>query len=840
MVLFFIVWVVALYNRPITNPATLTHALEVRSRTKVHQPLHLPEDENSVEGTPTADGRPRKLWPLRTNLCTTNVAGPGLALSFNFQVALIIWAVVIALAWLVTGLNIDYPTLFVLGTRRAETEWQNCWIVEWGYQKQKELMWTKVGFMVFVYLFTFLGSILFGIYQLRSFDALDRVSATHKDFCAMLTGFPRLIGSVHVEEEIKRTIAAASGQRVIGVSVCWDMGDKEDLLMQVIESELDKRDTELHGLCLPSAEPARHGIVNRMFSGIESLFLSPTTQKILTKNSMHKALPSRHSTKATKPDPKDEETGHVCVVDPILELHKLQTTSQAYVVFETEVARNAALETLQNGVEFRDSTLKLEAAFCEPDSLMWGNMHNDSVKDKAKEITWGICIILLALFVWTLGFYLPYVWIALGGNYANGQAPDALASFTFGMVVVAGNALMYVVCGEVADRIHFQYVDSRELCYLGLYLFACIFNVVLDMICAYYVAYYAMVGVGMKTYDGTPLEDVKTFTERFETYAMQREVGATLLDYTMPFTTLVPFLAEPFLTIYIPWKVMVVIVRTKPEIQGITAEAYLKPLVMDLSRYADLLLNVMLAVGIFFFPGGFNLTMFVGLAISHIYIYALDHYRVLRAITACDFASMNVDWWAQWFMCIPCATILVAYTYKANCEGYVKDFGESSLGDRRLQIGADTMRYCEHGSGLILKCLFAFVGHIILHTLVLVFLVPCFRRKQKDAHNEQYEHCARRLPISWFSGNPVHCLRSQYIYDHSPPCDYSMLGKQHLVRVNPTIGCYFSEKEAEAEDYAEPSMNDLRELSSRKAVDAVASLTSRLHRAKDDQHTKDR
>jgi len=845
-ILVIIAWIVTLYSRPIMNMATLVHALAVRSRTKLHQPLHLREDENGVEGTRTANGRPRKLWPLTTNLCTTDVAGPGLALHFNFQVALIIWAVVLALAWAALGLSVEYPTLFTLGTNRATTPWANCWVVQWGYRTQQRLMWTKVGYLMFVYFFTFVGAIFFGIYQLRRFELMDQHYTTHKDFCVMISGLPRLIGSVvpPIEEEIKKIIATASSQRVVGVSVCWDMADKEDLLMQLVEGELEKRDTELHGQSVARADASRPGMLTRMFSNIESIFLSPTVQKVMTKNSLHKSLPSRHSKKATLPDPKDEETGHVMVVDPILELHKLQTTSQAFVVFETEVARDAAVNAMSSGVEVSNwgCTLNVEAASCEPDSLMWGNMHNESLKDKAKDIAWGVCVILFALFVWTVVFYLPFVWVALGGNYAHGQEPDFVASFTFGMVVVAGNALMYVVCGEVADRIHFQYIDSRELCYMGLYLFACVFNVALDMICAYYVAYYAMVGVDMKTYRGIPLQEVESFTERFETFAMQRELGHTLLSYTMPFTTLVPFLVEPFITIYLPWKIMVAIVRTKPEIQGVTAETYLRPLVMDMSRYADLLLNVMLAVLIFFFPGGFNLTMFVGLAISHIYLYVFDHYRVLRSITACDFAGKNIDWWAQWVMCIPCGIVLACYVYKSNCGGFMNDVSEPSAhSEHKPEDGGDTMNICEEGSGLVLRCLLAFICHVIVHTVLLLFLVPCFGRKQAPPRDEQYEHCARRLPMSWFSANPVHCLRSQFIYNHSPPCDYSMLGKQHLVRVNPRIGCYFSEKAmADTEDYTEPSLEDLRQLASRKAVDAVPSLASRLHRqlpvVREEQH----
>merc|ERR1719387_3127674 len=119
------------------------------------------------------------------------------------------------------------------------------------------------------------------------------------------------------------------------------MGSKEEILMGVIENELDKRDTELHVACSQHFEaPGRPGMLTRIFNGLEAAFLSPTTQKILTKNSRQNSLANRHCIKTTEKDPKDEETGHVVVVDPILELHKLQTTSTAFAVFESEVARN--------------------------------------------------------------------------------------------------------------------------------------------------------------------------------------------------------------------------------------------------------------------------------------------------------------------------------------------------------------------------------------------------------------------------------------------------------------------------------------------------------------------
>ena len=41
-----------------------------------------------------------------------------------------------------------------------------------------------------------------------------------------------------------------------------------------------------------------------------------------------------------------------------------------------------------------------------------------------------------------------------------------------------------------------------EVCYMLLYCFACVFNVALDLITTYMVAYRINVGLRMKTYDG--------------------------------------------------------------------------------------------------------------------------------------------------------------------------------------------------------------------------------------------------------------------------------------------------------------------------------------------------
>ena len=45
------------------------------------------------------------------------------------------------------------------------------------------------------------------------------------------------------------------------------------------------------------------------------------------------------------------------------------------------------------------------------------------------------------------------------------------------------------------------------------------------MVVTYYTAMKVMVGLDFRTYHGVRLADIDTFTEQFETYAMQRSLG---------------------------------------------------------------------------------------------------------------------------------------------------------------------------------------------------------------------------------------------------------------------------------------------------------------------------
>lgn len=307
-----------------------------------------------------------------------------------------------------------------------------------------------------------------------------------------------------------------------------------------------------------------------------------------------------------------------------------------------------------------------------------------------------------------------------------------------------------------------------------LYTVACMSNVALDFVTTYITAETIMEELGFRTYFGVKLEDVNSFTVKFETYGMQRALAENTFTYAFPSTFLIPFLIEWIPTITLPYVLGKLIVKSHPEVRGLDAEAWMEMLPMDMGRYADILLNIILAVLIFYFPGGYTWTLFLGLAGSHMWIYAFDYYKVLRQIPAISYVNFDLEWWCQALLAPIVGIMASCLVFKSNCEaGY----------------------HCLEGWRLIAACFAAWLLHVVVHICLLVYGLPLCGKTDPKLESIQgltYADTAPRIAANWFSTNPVNCLRSKYFYEHSPPCDFHVLGKERLQRTNPRIGCYFN------------------------------------------------
>jgi hypothetical protein len=733
-------WIFDMARRPWTNADGLKSAMLFRENSKIHQPKEV--------------GHRMHLWPLTTNLCKTLVAGPGMCLHFNFQAVFIVWPFLVALGWSFMALTIDND-LFVLGTRSFGTPRENCHLISWGYETQQRLMWTKVSFCYWVYVLTFICFLIHSVRQLRCFQSVDYENKTMKDFAAFVEGLPEQKGDSCAEEDLKAALEEATGQQLVGVSICWDFHESEDLVQKSLARELRHHD----GIYTPSATPP------------QDAFQDDSEDSSFRKRLVDFELSIFHE--------EDERSDQDAEQEIVAALKAMTSSTTAVAVFKTEGERDEAVERAADGggISFQGGMLQLEAAHCEPDTVYWQNFGDTSFLLQLVRLMQGFGCILLALLTWTVVFYVPYAWSVYSFNYANGQQPGPAYSITFTMVVVIGNAIMYEVCARVSDFVGYKFRDSRETTYMILYTIACTFNVLLDFVMTYITAYKIIKGLEFRTYFGIPIEHVSSFTDRFESYAMQRLLADNAFGYLFPSTCLIPFLLEPIITIYVPLKLGAIIVRCHPEIKGQEADGWLLGPAMEMGRYADIILNLILACVIFFFPGGFTHSLFFGMAFSHVYIYYFDHYRVLRSVPACTFANMDVDWWSQVMLIPVCGMILMCCIFKANKQGY---------------------GYYMEGNSIVLLSVAGFVVHCVVHFLLLVYVVPLFGKKAEpnpELDDKTYEETNQTLAVSWFSMNPIHCLRSQKIYMHSPPCMYLFMGKEHVLDVNKSIGCYFCDND---------------------------------------------
>lgn len=736
------IWVLDMAIRPVYNQEGLDKALANREKCKLLQ-------DKDAEGN-------RKPWSLFTNLTHVQVAGPGMMLHFNFQVALMIWAIFVALCWVAMCVFID-EDLWRLGTRRFGTPRMNCILVAWGYETQQRLMWTKVLFLVIVYLGSFFGAIVYGIYQMRAFEATDVAHKTMKDYVVMITGLPHsLTGASKLEDEIKdemeKQIPSVKG-KIVGVSVCWEYGDHEEQIDKYLHEELEKDEEKEWGPKLPAPDV---NPIRKQLMAIEASLLD------FDDEDKKEEAPAEEAPAEAEAEVPMEQL-----------LEQMHASSRAFVVLNTEEDRDAAVE--HGEFEFKDAKVSIKDILGEPDTVNWQNFGKDSAQQQMMKLLAGFGFIGLACGVWALLFYSPYAYYVMTFNYENGRQPGFVVGFSFSMIVCVGNVIMYEVCGRISDWVGFRFRDEREACYMILYTTACMFNVALDFVTTYFTAEMVMEGLGFKTYFGVPLSEVPTFTGKFETYGMQRSLAENTYSYAFPSTYLIPFLIEPFPTIALPLIVGRWLVKSHVGARGRAAEEWLEMAPMDMGRYADLLLNAILGILIFYFPGGYTWQLFFGMAGSHLYIYLFDQYKVLRSIPACRYASFDIEWCCQ-AMFAPIIGIMAScLTFKANCEPGM---------------------HCTTGAPLIMLCCLAWLVHTTVHLVVLWKVVPMFKAQRgedwKDPEEgKTYQQVAASTPVSWFSMNKVHCLRSKLKFGHSPPCSHMILGKEQYMKANPSIGCYY-------------------------------------------------
>mmetsp|Transcript_83193 Transcript_83193/g.146958 ORF Transcript_83193/g.146958 Transcript_83193/m.146958 type:complete len:918 (+) Transcript_83193:78-2831(+) len=729
LTVLIIAWYVSVRNKNRVNPEGVEYGLECR------EGMRLQPNEGG-------------LYPLSTNMMTTNVAGPGTMAFFRYQGAVIAWASILLVTWL--GIVFATSTdLLILGTLSAESPQLLCAVIKWGHHRQMELIWTKVTWLSFAYVFSFLGAIVYGIYTSKMFAEVHSEQPMMPSFVAKLEGLPIFSGKDKVEDKLKACVKLTTGIEPVGVSVAWDYSAKKHEVDSLIEAEIEDAEGGSH----VSGEAPEPGCLGK--------FEETVTNKVL--NAWHVHL---------------EPHQHMNAQEIKTMLSNMQSADSAYVVFPSQEARSQAVAAASGGVNVDGTMCKLLPSLYAPEGLFWFNMQVTPALRRGRMATSTLWLVLSCC-AWTVLLYIPYAMYMSSFSYANGDEPGEFSEGLFIGLVVGSQFGLFAVSSMGAKKCAYHSEDETQKAYTIFYNSALILNLVMDIGLQTYLSYLQMVGVGAHVADGRLLGSLDSFQEIFESYPIQKSVGNLLYKYCFPCTFLVPFLGEPFGMQLLPLHMGKILIGNDKRIQGGNAEKALELGEMEQGRYADCLFNMILVCCIPFISPAYLAWLFGALIVSHLYIYAYDQWKILRYVRKFNFSGPEVHYLGMQLFAMPCAILAAALVFKANQMSSDADvLGSGYL--QGYQVGG--------------ACFGAMIVHFVLHLAVLEYFVKPYETASTSG-KATYAEAAKTQAATHFSTNPIYCLRSKYLLNHSPPQFPYAPGKEHFMKLNPAIGAgYVSEK----------------------------------------------
>ncbi|CAJ1413115.1 unnamed protein product [Effrenium voratum] len=737
-------WYVWLRRLPVINARVLKRALMRRQ--------HLNLRDHTTQ---------RHDWyPLSTNLCRPRadghtVGGRATTFFFSFQAFVLCWCVCAALGWIVSSWVFSER---MLSEGRVSAKKEDVYSICGSTLKQLEAdqrRFVKLGkltYTILLYIFTTCASVAYATYQCRRRVRLDTGEATMKDFALMLSGFPPETGP-EVERHRAAFIRQTTGCDPIGVSICWVYDDKE-------VKELLARETWLWGKGRDSCDMKATSSDLRPSQGQDT---GSGPLQVFFQNLTRLLAPPLQPEDTELEARRHEDRATAAAAGAT-------STSSMYVIFRWEAERDRAKAAFLSDTSVPLYKARYRIRFdrsgngSEPESVLWQNFAKEvkAVPFRTLASVFGIAV---AIMLWGVLFYFPFAMYEAWSYSVLGEPSDFTTETTFSMLVVAGNQILYLLCDKASRFIGFRFASHQLTAYIGLYTLALLSNLAIDMAILFYTTTVAMENLGL---DVTSSSFLLNEDERVSYPAIAR-LGARLMAYNFPACFLLPFLCEALFTLVLPYHVYKKLLGTQPISQK-GADACLMPMIFDMSRYADVVLNMTQATVSLFFSPGYVLPTLLGMLLGHTCVFAWDHYRVLRHVRNFRFTSFRTEKAAQRLLSLPGASLSACLVLQL------------------IQVNLVTLS-TKNSACLIV----AAAGlHTAGYLLVLEFVVPWLGRAHHEPAAQRYEQVAKVFPGNWFNTNPMHCLRSRYVHQHKPPCIFYQIGKEHLLEPNPKLGLFYS------------------------------------------------
>lgn len=761
-------YVVLVACSPVVSQEMLEWGVEHRSRSKAR------EDSDS-----------HHLYDLTLSLADelTSAGGVGVMLHFAWQRMMLWWSVAVTVAS--AALAAYYGRLVAADALELppfHDEVEGVCTDRLKVQDDAELEAMRLGVLWLtglVYVGSSLGAVLWSWWQQKKFWGVSSTSNSMKDYALMCRGFPEEFDSSYpgspgakLEDEYKRFFQATWGESVIGVSVAWNMdGLEENVKVAVCDIVHDiEREVRL-------AAKAGGGMVGMIDEVDEAASYASTPRnsprRSSSKHSRTQCLcaplvetvdsivwgevpPCLH-----RPDDPSTPRAPDDITEGLALIERIPTTGTCFVVFRTRRDMRASLHVQLP--KFR-GVHEITAQMTEGDAevVLWDGFAKTDAERWWLQVR-GVCWMLLVIAVWTACFWGPYtLYILSWSGIAGASQGSAVVGLVVGLLITVGNQVVYAAAGILAEHVKYTCRDFRDTYYTALYTFAVLVNTVLDM---------WLVTIMATGWQRDVANDPDALVRN---PTLQHAVFTQLIFYLWPGTLLMPFLMEPLVLNVAPFYLASWLVRSRPNCSKQQAEDCLALPPFDLNRYGDNLINVIMVCLFYFLTAMAIWWIFLMLSISLLFIYTWDCYRFKRATCRTHFSTQDMDVLSQYFMVVPCAILAGGFAFKlSGGQAMVENWDHDGfLGDHQAWVKAGG----------------AFLGHAVVHVLLLAYAVPrcvAAAAPQEDPPFEiPYESTAAEICCNWFNSNPVHCMRSFYLYQHRPSHLFYQPGREHLHKRN--------------------------------------------------------
>jgi hypothetical protein len=278
-----------------------------------------------------------KLYNLGIDLGNAVISGTGVMLHFKWQQLI--------LAWSVCCFLILYILHFFFNTRPSALKHDpgtpKAFVAcEHGVKNvDEEFLYMEMCYTIatiLIYIFSTLASFAMSVYQRRRAEEINSAQTTMQDFVIMAKGFPVKYGDKKLEKDYEDFFRKEfSKQKVIGVSVCWDMrqsGTKsfvDDEIDKIIHDLDIKREKEKHHLSESGREKAKLAATEK--AAEDTQWIDPELKFLDAIFGVEGAAGGKGEAEEV-PDPPTKAM-----------LLTMKSTQWVFVVFETEKERDDAL-----------------------------------------------------------------------------------------------------------------------------------------------------------------------------------------------------------------------------------------------------------------------------------------------------------------------------------------------------------------------------------------------------------------------------------------------------------------------------------------------------------------